>query len=65
MITGLPERGDVAQRLELFLERLLTVDTVEKLFLIAGFGADSVSPLIWEIDSDDGRQTGSPRHVVL
>ena len=44
---------------------LHTDDTVEKLFLIAGSSADSVSQVIWETVGDDGTEEGSAGGVVL
>ena len=47
------------------IERQLRPDTVEKLALIAGSAADSISQLIWEIVGDDGTEEGNAGGVVL
>lgn len=47
------------------LRWLLLTDTVEKLALIAGSAADSISQLIWEIVGDDGTEEGNAGGVVL
>jgi hypothetical protein len=46
-------------------ENLRQADCVEKLALIAGSAADSISQLIWEIVGDDGTEEGNAGGVVL
>lgn len=43
----------------------LWADTVEKLCLNDGLGADSLSQVIWETVGDDGTETGDAKCAVL